>query len=169
MYPTQILTFDMENDTEVFHYLVIRSENIQEASFHLYNSLRSSFEDNHYILDTFHIGSQLVGGINLSNFAFTKLGINSQLPQLKYYTLIDNYLIFTDKKESILAYIKQLRANNTWNKSAEYQASQRYFTHEANMFYYCNFLNKSNFHSLRIQSYPQSDSVLMMDILILHL
>ena len=166
MYPTQILTFDIKNDAEVFHYLVIRSENTQEASFHLYNSLRSSFEENHYILDTFHIGSLLVGGIDLSNFVFAKLGITSHLTQLKYYTLIDNYFIFTDKKEGILACIEPLRANKTWSKSAEYQATQRYFTNEANMFYYCNFLNNNDFRLIRLQLYAQSDSLLLMDILL---
>jgi hypothetical protein len=167
MYPTQIVTFDIENDTAVFHYLLIKSENISEASFHLYNSLQSSFEDNHYILDTFYIGSQLVGCVDLSNFVFTKLGICNQLPHLKYYTLTDNYLIFTDKKEGILTCIDQLRCNKPLYKSIEYQSSQHYFTREANLFYYCNLRNKKmNFQLLRMQLYAQTDSVLLMDVLL---
>jgi len=160
--PNQIVTFDIENDTTVFHYLLIKSENSSEASFHLYNSLLSSFEKNHAVLDTFHIGSQLVGHINLSNFVFAKLGICNQLPHLKYYTVIDDYLIFTDKKEGMLACVEQLRYNNTLNKSADYQSSQNYFTNEANMFYYGCFANRL----IRMQLYAKSDAILLMDMLL---
>ena len=170
MYPTQILTFDIENDTDVFHYLLIKSEDISEASFHLYNSLRSSFENNHYLLDTFYIGSLLVGSVDLPNFVFTKLGMCNQLPRLKYYTPIDNYLIFTDKKESILTCIDQLKHNKSLYESVEYQSTQHYFTREANVFYYCNVKNNKelnkNFQCFRMQLYAQTDSVLVMEVLV---
>jgi len=162
MYPNQVVTFDIENDTVVFHYLLIKSENCSEAAFHLYNSLQSSFENNHYILDTFYIGSQLVGHIDLPNFVFTKLGICNQLLRLKYYTFTNDYLIFTDKKEGILAYIEQFRHNKLLNKSENYQSSQNYFTNNANLFYYGNFSNRQ----IRMQLYAQSDSILLMNVLL---
>jgi predicted metal-dependent hydrolase len=172
MYPSQILTFDIEQDTSIFHYLLIKSENISEASFHLYNSLRSSFEDNHYLLDTFYIGSLLVGSVDLPNFVFTRLGIGHQLPRLRYYTLIDNYLIFTDKRESIATCIEQLRDNKSLHQSAEYQSSQHYFTREANLFYYCNLLNRNKISKdkqlqlMRMQLYAASDSLAVMSVLL---
>ena len=169
MYPTQILGFEAKNDTNLFHYLAIKSENTSEASFHLYNSLRSSFADNNYILDTFYIGSLFVGSIDLSNFVLTKLGITSHLTQLNYYTLIGDYFVFTDKKNSILFIINQLRENKTWENSSEYKKSQQYFTQKSNLFYYTNYLNnnrKCNYNSVRMQLYATSDTLLLMDVLL---
>ncbi len=176
MYPAQIVNFELENDTAIFNYLLIKSENISEASLYLFNSIRTSSIDNYYMMDTLYIGSSFIGHINLPNFVFTKLGINSHLPYLKYYTLIDDYIVFTDSKESILSYIEHVRYNKTLNTSKEYQALQNYFTNEANVFYYYNSSDKKkensfmdygeNLQLMRMQLYVQSDSILSTNIAI---
>lgn len=179
MYPVHILTFQIENDVDLYHYLLIKSENISETSFHLYNAISSSFEDNQYILDTLCIGSLLIGHIDLSNFVFVRLGISSHLPQLEYYTVVDDYVVFTNKKEAILFYADELRKNKTLKTSQQYQDMENYFSKAANMFYYCDFSSmkagnnnnnpywqsyRENIQTMRMQFHAQSDSILLTNI-----
>jgi hypothetical protein len=178
IYPNHILTFELENDTDCFKYLLIKSENISEASFYLFNSIINSFVDNHYILDTLQIGSLLIGHIDLSNFVYTRLGINSHLPQLEYYTVIDDYILFTNKKEGMQTYINELRKNKTLKVSEQYQSMENYFPKEANLLYYYNFVNmkqendnnsgyqyyKNTIQFMRMQFYVQSDTILLSNV-----
>ena len=172
MYPTRITTFEMENDGATYNYLLINSENVSEASFHLYNSLNSYFDCNKFFLDTMHVGSMFIGRIEMPNFVFSKLGINGQLSRLKYYTVIDNYIIFTDKKESILTYITCFRQHKSLKMSDRYKSLQDYFSDEANLFYYYDFTGKEqknydNFTSMRVQIYAQSDSIVSTNVVIM--
>jgi hypothetical protein len=176
--PVRILTFEIKNDSLPDRYLLIKSEDISETSFHLFNSLISSFADNQYILDTFHTGSILTGHIDLPNFVFTGLGINNHLPQLKYYTVMDDYVIFTNRKESVLKYIDLIRMNKTLKTSVQYQTLDVYFPKEANLFYCYSFREtekensnnsvyryyQNSFRAIRIQFHAQSDSVLASNI-----
>ena len=169
MYPERIITFESQQDSNSFQYLVIHSGNIDEAAFHLYNSVGSSFENNHYLLDTFFIGSSMIGHINLSNFLLTKFGLNQQLPYLSYYTLYDDYIIFTDSKESICHYVNNLRSNTLFTKSPTYEAIQSLSSDKANLFYYIDLHSLSNekgnyLKALQFQTYMQTDSVFLTNI-----
>jgi hypothetical protein len=179
IYPIHIVTFQVENDSDLYYYLLVKSENISETSFHLYNAIKNSFENNHYILDTLYAGSFLIGHIDLSNFIFIRLGISNRLPQLEYYTIVDDYVVFTDKKESILMYVDELRKNRTLKTSQQYQVMENYFSKEANMSYYYDFLSmgeknnnnnphwqyyKNNIQTIRMQFQAQSDSILLTNI-----
>jgi hypothetical protein len=173
MYADRIITFTIYQDSNSFPYLAIHSENIDEASFYLYNSLESSFKDNHYLLDTFFIGSSMIGHINLSNFLLTKFGINQQLPHLAYYTLNDDFIIFSNSKEGICHYINSMRNHNIFTKSSTYKSIQPLSSDKANMFYYTDFdsLPKednlhhfNNLKALQFATYMQSDSVFLSNI-----
>ncbi len=171
MYSNRIMTFEIRQDSSSFPYLALYSENIDEASFHLYNSLESSFKDNHYLLDTFFIGSSMIGHINLSNFLLTKFGINRQLPHLTYYTLDDNYIIFSNSKEGICHYVNTMRSNNIFTKSSTYKSIQALSTDKANMFYYIDFDSLSNdqtnkLKTFQFQTYMQSDSVFLTNVIL---
>ena len=178
MYPTQIILFETTTDTTLFHYLIVKSDNSTEAAFHLFNSLESSFENGNYLLDTFYIGTSMSGHIRIQNFALTQLGIGAQLPLLSYYTINDDYIIFTDKKDGILHYLYQIRNNQTLKKSTSYDEIQSYFSDKANLFYYYKFSQNDtiknpylNYYSrnidrIRFQSYAQSDSTLISNIVL---
>ena len=166
MYLNNIVTFEMETDSSVFNYLLIHSENISEAAFHLFNSLNSRFADNNFILDTINVGSMMVGRVDLPNFVVSKMGINNRLSHLKYYTLVENYIVFTDKKEGILAYIFQLRNHKSIAANKEYQLLQDYFTDNANLFYYHSFNDNDKFRSIRLQLSAQSNSILSTNMII---
>jgi hypothetical protein len=156
IYPNQILTFRLENDSTCYNYLLVKSENISEASLYLFNSVRNFFIDNYYRLDTLQIGSLLVGHVDVPNFVYTRLGINNHLPQLEYYTIIDEYIIFTNKEEAMLTYLGELRKNRTLKTAIAYQSLENYFPKEANLFYY-----KNTIQPMRIQFYAQSDTILL--------
>ena len=173
MYSDRVITFEIRQDSNTFTYLVLHSENIDEASFHLYNTLESSFKDNHYLLDTFFIGSSMVGHSSLSNFLLTKFGINQQLPYLTYYTLDDNYIVFSNNREGICHYINDMRSNNIFTKSLTYKSIQPLSFEKANMFYYVdldslpkenNSLYFNNLKALQFATYMQSDSVFLTNI-----
>ena len=178
MYPKQIILFETQTDTTLFHYLIIKSDNSTEAAFHLFNSLGSSFENGSYLLDTFHVGASMAGHIHLQNFVLTQLGIGSQLPLLNYYTIIDDYIIFTDEKEGILHYLYQIRNNQTLKKSTSYDEIQSYFSDKANLFYYYKFSKNEtiknpslnhyakNIDRIRFQFYAQSDSTFISNIVL---
>jgi hypothetical protein len=178
MYPLQMLSFEIrEKDTEAFHYLVIHSANSSEASFHLFNSLVSSFSDNHYLLDTLHSGSLLIGHIHLPDFVFAETGM-AYLTQPEYYTIIDDYIVFADTKEGILNYVAKIRSNKTFQNATLRQALRAYFPNRANLFYYYDFsLTQSeptnnlsrkryeeNIQTIQMQMYPASDSILLTKI-----
>jgi hypothetical protein len=177
-YPTQIVSFEMENDTVIDNYLLIKSENISETSFHLYNSVFSSFVDNHYILDTLQIGSLMIGHIKMTNFVFARLGISSHLHQLDYYATVDDYILFANRKEALLNCIDALRRRQTLKTSASCQSLDNYFPQKANLFYYCNLRdrkqsNRENTHFqyyknsiqlMRVQFHAQSDTTLLSNI-----
>ena len=178
MFPTQIILFETKTDTALFHYLIVKSGNSSEAAFHLFNSLGSSFENGNYLLDTFHVGASMAGQIHLQNFVLTQLGIGSQLPLLNYYTIIDDYIIFTDEKEGILHYLSQIRNNQTLKKSTPYNEIQSYFSDKANLFYYYKFSENEtvknmslnyyakNIDRIRFQFYAQSDSTFISNIVL---
>jgi hypothetical protein len=178
MYPTHILSFEMDNDTVTDKYLLIKSGNISETSFHLYNLLVSSFADNHYILDTLQVGTLVIGHIKTANFVVAQLGINNQLPQLEYYVIVDDYIVFTNSKESALTYINALRNRKILKTSTSCQNMDSYFPKEANLFYYYNFLEskqtnagnlcyqyyENSIRVVRIQFHVQADTILLSNV-----
>jgi hypothetical protein len=181
MYPNHIITFETENDTMVFNYLLIHSENTSEASFHLFNSLNSYFDMNHYVLDTFYISSYLVGRVCLPNFVLIQLGIDYQLAQLNYYAVIHDYIIFADTKEAITDYVTKIRNNQTFKTVLPYKSLQSYFSNKANLFYYYHCSNKTNeitvqtsgssyyrtvLQTIQLQIATQSDSMLLSNVVL---
>lgn len=175
MYSNRIITFEIRQDGNSFPYLILHSENIDEASFHLYNSLESSFKDNHYLLDTFFIGSSMIGHINLSNFLLTKFGINQQLSHLTYYTLDDNYIVFSNSKEGICYYVNNRRNHNTFTKSTIYKSIQALSSDKANMFYYVDLSSLAkedkshhfnNLKAMQFATYMQSDSIFLSNVIL---
>jgi hypothetical protein len=177
-YPTHIVSFEMGNDTVIDNCLLIKSENISETSFHLYNSVLSSFTDNQYIFDTLQIGSLMIGHIKMTNFVFARLGISNHLHQLDYYAIIDDYILFTNKKSCLLNCIDALRSRKTLKTSAPCLSLDNYFPKKANLFYYYNFKDrkqsngentclqyyKNNIQLMRVQFHAQSDTILLSNI-----
>jgi hypothetical protein len=177
-YPSRIVTFEIENDTAIDKLLLIKSENISETSFHLYHSVLSSFADNHYILDTTQVGSIMIGHIKMANFVFARLGISNHLRQLDYYAIIDDCILFANKKECLLNCIDALKNRRTLKTSTSCQSLDNYFPPKANLFYYYNFMDRTqsnientclqyyrnNIQLMRVQFHAQSDTILFSNI-----
>ena len=136
MYPRQIAVFEMNTNDTVSNALLLVSENVSEAAFHLFHSVGSEFTENQYILDTFHVNTAMVGKINLNNFMITRFGYNQHFPKLCYYTVWDDNIVFTDTKAGMISYIQQLRAGKTLKTNKEYKNLQSYFSNQANVLYY---------------------------------
>ncbi|MDR0368005.1 MAG: hypothetical protein LBH82_02540 [Bacteroidales bacterium] len=172
MYPTQVITFEATNDTANYTYLMLHSDNVEEASFHLYQSLESSFDSNQYLLDVSYIGSFMVGHIRLSNFVLAKFGINRQLTNPAYYTLHKDYIVFSDNKDAICYYINSMRQHDVYTKSSAYKALKAFSSNKSNLFYRIDFdifphnQKAMPVNGLLFQTYPQSDSVCLTNIVI---
>jgi hypothetical protein len=136
MYPNQLITFTLNHGDSLSHALLLVSEEASEAAFHLLNSVGSNFAENNYHLDTFYINTAMVGAVNLNNFLITRLGYNQDFPKLRYYTIFDNCVVFTDTKAGMIAYIQALQAGQTLKINQKYQDLSSYFSNQANLLYY---------------------------------
>ena len=165
MYPSQVISFEMNSNDTMSQALLLVSENPLEAAFHLFNSVNSEFSENQYHLDTFYVHTAMIGKINLHNFIVTRLGFNRHFPKLCYYTIWDNCVVFTDTKEGMISYIQSLREGNTLKMSEKYQALSPYFSSQANVLYY-NDLSPKTIQNIRFQYDYFSGDLFLMDAVV---
>jgi len=162
MYPNQLITFTINHNDTVSNALLLVSDNVSEAAFHLFNSVESDFAENNYKIDTFYINTAMVGVVNLSNFMITHLAYNQQFPKLRYYTIWDNRIVFTDTKAGMISYIQLLRDGETLQINAEYQTLSSYFSNQSNILYYSN-LQMKKIQNIRFQYDYLSDNLFLLD------
>ncbi len=147
MKPNTIFSFNLEADTAAT-YILMKSDDIEEAKFHLYNCLNSTFENNIYLLDTFYEAGLMIGGIDIANFFLTRLQIAKEIKRLKAYTVIDNYILFSDTKQHISHYANMLKENEVLSKDTNFTAMNTYFSEGSNFLYY----KKTNNNQLHLDS-----------------
>ena len=165
MYPNQLISFTINHNDSLSHALLLVSEDVSEAAFHLFNSVGSDFADNNYRLDTFYVNTAMVGAINLNNFLVTHFSYNQHFPKLRYYTVYGDCIIFTDTKSGMIAYLQALRAGKTLKTDKAYQALSSYFSNQANMLYY-NASSAKNLQSIRFQYNYFSDNLFLLDAVV---
>lgn len=162
MYPRQVITFEMNQNDTLSNALLLVSENISEAAFHLFNSVGSEFAENKYSLDTFYVNTTMVGKINLNNFMIPRLGYNQYFPKLCYYAVWENNIVFTDAKESMISYIHSLREGKTLKTNNEYKVLHSYFPTQGNLLYY-NESSQKAIQSICFQYDYFSDNLFLFD------
>jgi len=107
MKPNTVFSFHLEEEDTLISYILIKSDDIEEAKFHLNNCLNSAFDNNIYLLDTFYENGLMVGGIDVANFFLTRFQMAKEIKRIKAYTVIDDYVLFSDSKKAISRYIKR--------------------------------------------------------------
>jgi len=165
MYPKQLITFEINRNDTISNALLLVSENPSEAAFHLFNSVESEFTENKYRLDTFYMNTTMVGKVNLNNFVITQFGYNQHFPKLRYYTIWDNNIVFTDTKEGMISYIQLLREGNTLKNNEKYQSISHYFSTPANVLYYSEPSQKT-IQQIRFQYDYFSDGLFLFDAVV---
>jgi hypothetical protein len=165
MSPNQLITFTINHNDSLSNALLLVSENVSEAAFHLFHSVGSDFAENNYKIDTFYIDAAMVGTINLNNFVLTHLGYNQHFPKLRYYTVWDSCIVFTDTKAGMISYIQHLREGKTLQTSANYQTLSSYFSSQSNMLYYSDLQTKHT-QNIRFQYDYFSDNLFLLDAVI---
>lgn len=142
MKPTSIFNITLEKDSSS-HLILIRSEDIEEAKFHLFNCLNSSYEDNIYYLDTSYWEGFMVGGIDIPNFFISRLMLGNEIKRFKNYCIMNEYVAFSDSKETLHEYISTLKYNRCIQNNTYFMEIDSYFQEKANVMYY-NFLDNTD-------------------------
>ncbi len=153
---------------------MIKSDDIEEAKFHLNNCLNSAFENNIYLLDTFYENGLMVGGIDVANFFLTRFQMAKEIKRIKAYTVIDDYVLFSDSKQAISRYINLLKDNELLSADTNFTALDTYFSEGCNFLYYKkNKHNQLSTHSIeknlalcRLQLNYQRDNKLFLNFLL---
>ncbi|NLJ81786.1 MAG: hypothetical protein GX330_01495 [Bacteroidales bacterium] len=142
MKPTSVFNVALDKDS-VSHLILMRSEDIEEAKFHLFNCLNSSYEDNIYYLDTSYWEGFMVGGIDIPNFFVSRLMLGDEIKRLKAYCIMDEYVVFSDSKEILNEYISMIKHKHCIQNNPHFMETDSYFQEKANVVYY-KFLDSTD-------------------------
>ena len=158
MQPNSIITFTCQHDTTV-NYILMRSDDITEAAFHLFNCLNSTYEKNVYHLDTSYFNGFMIGKIDIPNFFIGRMELCTEMKRLKAYTIMDNCILFSDSDIYIRNYISDIKNNRLIINDSNFVHDDLYFQEAANLMYY-KIMGNSNLtgngfqkkiHSFRLQ------------------
>ena len=174
MKPNTVFSFHLEEEDTLISYILIKSDDIEEAKFHLNNCLNSAFDNNIYLLDTFYENGLMVGGIDVANFFLTRFQMAKEIKRIKAYTVIDDYVLFSDSKKAISRYINLLKDNELLSADTNFTALDTYFSEGCNFLYYKkNKYNQLSTHSIeknlalcRLQLNYQRDNKLFFNFLL---
>ncbi|MFA7401336.1 MAG: hypothetical protein GX612_09020 [Bacteroidales bacterium] len=140
--PNSMCFFQTQGDT-ASSFLMLKSDDTEEAAFHLFNCVGTEFVNNAYVYDTFYVNTSMVGGIDIPNFFLPFLPLTSDLKRLKAYTYIEPYFIFSDRNTLIAEFIMALKTEDRLSNDSVFTAFDAYFPNKANFVYYKK-LNTSN-------------------------
>lgn len=133
--PNSMLSFQLNNKTGT-EFILVQSDDIEEAKFHLFNCLNSTFENNSYILDTFYREAYMIGKIDIPNFFLSKLQVAPAIKRLKAYTCIDNCMLFSDTDTNITHYISLMKEEAMIKNDSSFMTLDAYFPKQTNLLYY---------------------------------
>lgn len=146
MQPNSILTFQIKNKSEE-NFILIKSDDVDEANFHLFNCLNNTYENNAYILDTFYTEGMMVGNIDIPNFFLSKLKLAPEIKRLKAYTYIGDYIVFSDSNIHLKHYISLIKNARLMKNDSLFMTLDAYFPENANFLYYKKIDSFSHFQS----------------------
>jgi len=135
MKPNSIITFTLQNNTAA-NFILMRSDEVEEAKFHLFNCVNNTYEKNMYQMDTSYYEGLMIGGIDIPNFFLSRLELCPEIKRLKAFTVMDNYILFSDSDTNIRQYISLIKNNEFITADSNFIQSDFYFQQETNMLYY---------------------------------
>ena len=151
--PNSMCFFQTQGNT-ASSFLMLKSDDTEEATFHLFNCVRTEFVNNAYVYDTFYVNTSMVGKIDIPNFFLPVLPLTSDLKRLKAYTYIEPYFIFSDSDILITEFIMALKTEDRLSNDSVFTAFDAYFPNKANFVYYkkLNTSNATSVHFGHLQS-----------------
>lgn len=133
--PNSMLNFQLNNKAEE-EFILVQSDDIEEAKFHLFNCLNSTFENNSYILDTFYREGYMIGKIDIPNFFLSKLQLAPGIKRLKAYTYLNDCILFSSTDTNIMHYISFMKEEAMIKKDSSFMTLDAYFPKQTNFMYY---------------------------------
>ncbi|MDY0015691.1 MAG: hypothetical protein RBS13_05725 [Bacteroidales bacterium] len=133
--PNSMLSFQLNNKAGA-EFILVQSDDIDEAKFHLFNCLNSTYENNSYILDTLYREAYMIGNIDIPNFFLSKLQLAPAIKRLKAYTSMDDCILFSDSDTNLIHYISLLKEEAMIKNDSSFMILDAYFPKQTNFMYY---------------------------------
>lgn len=151
--PNTMCFFQTQGDT-ASSFLLLKSDDTEEATFHLFNCVGTEFVNNTYVYDTFYVNTSMVGKMDIPNFFLPVLPLTSDLKRLKAYTYIEPYFVFSDSDACIVEFILDLKNENRINNDSTFSAFDTFSPDKANFVYYkkLNIATSTSIHFAHLQS-----------------
>ncbi|CAN5444453.1 hypothetical protein BH10BAC1_BH10BAC1_05220 [soil metagenome] len=144
-----VVTEPNSNDLTNNSYAIIRSNNIEEAINTLTALSETVAPDSK--TDSSNYKGNSIRMLNISNLLGNLLGQQFSNIKNNYFTSIDNYIVFADSHEALIAFIEANDSHKTLSNDKNYKSFSENISAESNIYLYNSIARSKNVYNAFIK------------------